>query len=318
MLLRRKLRGVPLFLATLCAAAPAFAQTAQTPAPATALSEALTAACRQSTADFAPYLTAENARAFRALPADQRAGLLQRFIQMDAIGRPLVSNDPTGRPVLRCQSAGITIQMRFGDARVQDNLAFITVEATIPGDTPSAPEKAPARRVQFGLVREGGQWKLLSVGLLLLDLPALARQWSLEDVSDREQAAIYALKDIARALGTYRRAFGKLPDSLARLGPAPKEGISEDAAGLIDGDLATGSKGGYNFRYRIVPPRPGETGTDEDGQDGFELAAAPTEYGKSGQKSFFLDSTGTLRGDDKKGAVATVTDPVIESRREPR
>jgi hypothetical protein len=42
------------------------------------------------------------------------------------------------------------------------------------------------------------------------------------------------------------------------------------------------------------------------------------EYGKSGRRSFFLDSSGTLRGDDKKGAVATVTDPVIESRREPR
>jgi hypothetical protein len=306
------------FLIAAFAAAPANGQSAQPATPATALSEALTAACRQSADEFGGYLTVENAGVFHALPATQRTALLQRFVQMDAIGRPLISNDTKGRPVLRCESAGITIQMRFGDARVQDNLAFITIEASIPGDTPGAPEKAPARNVQFGLVREGGRWKVLSVGLLLLDLTALSRQWSLEDVAAREQAAVYALRDIARALGTYRRAFGKLPDSLARLGPAPKEGISEDAAGLIDGDLATGSKGGYNYRYRIVPPHPGVTGTDEDGQDGFELAAAPIEYGKSGQRSFFLDSTGTLRGDDKKGAVATVTDPVIESRREPR
>jgi hypothetical protein len=318
MLVRRNLRGVILFLVIVWAAAPAHAQTTQSPAPAATLSEALTAACRQNAEEFAPYLTAENAAVFRELPANQRTGLMQRFVQMDAIGRPLISNDTKGRPVLRCESAGVTVLMRFGDARVQDNLAFIPIEASIPGDAPGAPEKAPARRVQFGLVREKGQWKLLSVGLLLLDLPALARQWSLEDVAAREQAAIYGLRDIARALGTYRRAFGKLPDSLARLGPAPKEGISEDAAGLIDAELAAGSKGGYNYRCRIVPPRPGATGTDEDGQDGFELAAAPVEYGKSGQRSFFLDSTGVLRGDDKKGAVATITDPVIESRREPR
>jgi hypothetical protein len=312
-------RGGALLILLAAIVLPAQAQTtAQTSAPAVALSAALAAACRQNGEELAKYLTAENAATFATLPPNQRAGLMERIVQLDAPGRALLANDLQGRPLFRCESAGVTMQMRFGDARMQENLAFLPVEATIPGDTPGAPDKSPVRRVQFGLVREGGQWKLLSVGLLLLDLPALSRQWSQEDVATREQAAITALRDLARALGTYRRAFGKLPPSLIQLGPAPKEGISEYAAGLIDAELAAGNKGGYTFRYRIVPPRPGVTATDEDGQDGFELAATPAQYGKSGLRSFFLDSSGTLRGDDKKGAVASVTDPVIETRREPR
>ncbi len=300
------------------AAGPAERAGGQTPtAPATALSEALAAACRQNADQLAPYLTAQNESLFRSLPAGQKAALMKRLVLLDAPGRPLLSNDTTGHPVLRCESAGVTVQMRFGDTRLEENLAFVPLEASIPPDKPGEEEKSPPRRVQIGMVREGGQWKLLSVGLLLLDLPALARQWSLEDLAAREEAAITALRDLARALSTYQRAFGKLPGSLAQLGPAPKGGISEDAAGLIDAELAAGSKGGYNFRYRIVPPRPGATGTDQDGQDGFELAATPLEYSKTGGRSFFLDSTGVLRGDEKKGAVATVTDPVIEARRPP-
>jgi hypothetical protein len=297
---------------------PLRAQTPSAPAPATALSQALTAACRQNAEDFAGFLTSESAGAFRTLPGNQKTALMERFVLLDAPGRPLISNDVKGRPVLRCESAGVTVLMRFGDARLQDNLAFVPLEASIPSDKPGEAEKTPTRRVQFGMVREGGQWKLLSVGLLLLDIPALSRQWSLEDAAAREEAAINALRDIARGITTYRNAFGKLPESLVQLGPAPKEGISEEAAAVIDAELAAGSKGGYTFRYRIVPPRPGATGSDTDAQDGFELAASPIEYGKTGERSFFLDSTGVLRGDDKKGAVATITDPVIEVRRPPR
>jgi hypothetical protein len=311
-------RSCALVLAACCAAAPLRAQTVSAPTPPVALSLALTAACRQNPEDFAGFLTAESAGVFRVLPGGQKNALMERFVLLDSPGRPLLSSDAKGRPVLRCESAGVTVLMRFGDTRLQDNLAFVPVEASVPGDKPGEPDKTLTRRVQFGLVRESGQWKLLSVGLLLLDLPALSRQWSLEDAVAREEAAINALRDIARGLTTYRNAFGKLPESLAQLGPAPKEGISEEAAGVIDAELAAGSKGGYTFRYRIVPPRPGATGTDTDSQDGFELAASPVEYGKTGERSFFLDSTGILRGDDKKGAVATVTDPVIDARRPPR
>ena len=119
-------------------------------------------------------------------------------------------------------------------------------------------------------------------------------------------AAIRTLLALADALRTYQRAFGNLPESLEQLGPAPKDAVSPDAAGLVDADVAAGKKGGYLFRYRILP---GGVGA------GFELAAVPVEYGTSGRRSFFLDASGKLHGADKQGVVATDTDPVVEPQK---
>jgi hypothetical protein len=103
---------------------------------------------------------------------------------------------------------------------------------------------------------------------------------------------------------TYHRAFGKLPESLAELGPAPKDQISPEQASLISAELSKGTTGGYEFRYRIVP--------DISGNDtAFELAATPKPYGNAGRRSFFLDATGKVHGEDKHGAVATAEDPFI-------
>ncbi len=255
------------------------------------------AACRQNEAQFAPYLTADNAAAFRELPASQRTALMKRFVLLDEPGRPLLSSDAQGRTVVRCETPGMTTEMRFGETRLRENLAFIPVEIPI--------ENAATRRIVFGMVREGG-WKLLSVGLLLLNLPELSRQWTTSEAEASESEAIAALRKLADAVASYRRAFGKLPETLAQLGPAPKEGISPEAAGLLDAELAASKKGGYLFRYRILPA------SGEGTAASFELAATPTEYGKMGRRSFFLDASGTLRGTDKQGAVATASDPRIE------
>ncbi len=284
------------------------AQEASAAGPAAALSEALGAACRQNEAQFARYLTADNAAAFRELTPGARTALMKRFVLLDEPGRPLLSSDAQGRTVLRCETPGITAELRFGETRLRENLAFIPVE--IPRQSEAA------RRVEFGMVREGGGWKLLSVGLLLLELPTLARQWALEretsEIEAGETSAIAALRKLAESIGTYRRAFGMFPETLAQLGPAPKEGISPDAAGLVDAKLAAGKRGGYVFRYRILPA------SGEGAEAGFELAATPAEYGKAGRRSFLLDAAGRLRGGDKQGAVATTTDPVIEQRGPPR
>jgi len=46
--------------------------------------------------------------------------------------------------------------------------------------------------------------------------------------------------------------------------------------------------------------------------DQFELTTVPSEYGKSGTQSFFLDQTGVLRGGDRNGAPASASDPPIQ------
>ena len=273
--------------------------------PEAALSEALSAACRQDAEAFANLLTLDNATAYRALPALQRKAFMKRFVLLEDPGRSLFSMSATDHRVVRCETPSISTEMRFGETRSRENLAFIPLEIPIPGE--------PSRSITFGLVREGGNWKLLSVGLILLDIPSMEKQWEQADLEAREDDAIAALRKLATALETYRRAYGKLPDALDALGPAPQGGISPEAAGLIDAELSAGNKGGYAIRYRIVPAG-GNLSEEEANQAAkFELAATPVEYGKTGQRSFILDSAGILRGTDKQGSVATSADPRIDS-----
>jgi hypothetical protein len=260
--------------------------------PAASLASALSAACRANEAEFENYLTADNASAFRALPADQRAAVLKRLALSEQTGKPLLSSDDHSHTVLRCTSPEGTAEFRFGDSRVRENLAFIPVAVNNGENT------------EFGLVRENGGWRLISLGLVLLDIPQLSKQWAASDLAAREDAAVSDLRSLDDAIQTYRRAFGKLPDSLAQLGPAPKNQISPDQADLVNDRLAAGSDGGYRFRYRIVP------GAQED-ETAFEVAAMPEDYGRTGLRSFFVDASGKIHGADKHGELATADDPVI-------
>jgi hypothetical protein len=273
-------------------AAPSQAQDSKDSEPAAALTAALSAACRANQETFAKYLTADNAVAFRALPEDQRAAFLKRLSQVDDAGKTLLSSDTRQHTVLRCETSAGSAEYRFGDTRVREPLAFIPV--TIPG----------SRASEFGLVRENGGWRLLSLGLLMLDIPQLSKQWAEQDLAAREDAVIRTLGGLAEAVETYRRAWGKLPESLAQMGPAPPNEISPEQASLVNEHLAAGSQGGYSYRYRIVP-------APNESEASFELAATPEEFGKNGRRSFFLDSKGKIHGADKHGTVASSADPLI-------
>jgi len=266
--------------------------------PSSALSAALGAACRENEAQFANYLTSDSAVAFRALPAEQRMALLKRFSLADGAGKTLVSSDDHNRPVLRCQAPEQTVEFRFGEVRSRDNLAFVPVTVVNSQET------------EFGLVRENGGWRLLSLGLVLLDVRQLSKQWGAQDLAAREDAAVANLRGLADAIQSYRRAFGKLPESLAQLGPAPKDEISPEQASLVNERLAAGSDGGYRFRYRIVPAANESDAT-------FELAATPDDYAKTGQRSFFLDGAGKIHGADKRGTVAAADDPLVAGEKSP-
>jgi hypothetical protein len=266
--------------------------------PVAALAAALGAACRGNQSQFANYLTADNASAFLSLPEEQRAAFLKRFSLSDSPGKTLLSSDPQKRTIFRCETPSGAIEYRFGDTRMHENLAFIPVAVL------------NSQQAEFGLVRENGGWRLLSLGLLLLDIPQLSKQWAEQDLAAHEDAALRTLEDLAEAIRTYRRAFGKLPESLALLGPAPKNEISPDQADLINAQLAAGSQGGYQFRYRIVPA-PAES------EARFELAATPEEYGKSGRRSFFLDTDGKVHSADKSGAVVGPEAPLLTGEKTP-
>ena len=269
--------------------------TIQDTGPAAALSDALAAACRGNQTQFANYLTTDNAMAFRGLPDEQRQELIKRFSLTDEPGQPLLSSDAKNHPVLMCGAPSRSVEFRFGDTRTHDNLAFIPV--TVVG----------GQRTQFGLVRENGNWRVLSLGLLLLDIPALSRQWESEEIADREDGVITTLQGLKEAIERYKRAFGKLPDSLAQLGPASPGEISPEQASLVGKDLAAGAAGGYHFRYRLVA-------TADPKSETFELIAIPDQYGKSGRRSFFVDGAGRIHAADKHGTAATSDDPALEAQ----
>lgn len=298
-----------LFATALSTGVPARAQDGQEKTATAALTAALVIACRQDEARFAAYLTRDTADAFGKLQPQQRLELMRRLILFSEPGKPLLSSDARGRAVVRCSSGGAAIEFRFDGERLGENFAFVAVDAV--ADPPQSTGGAP-RRVEFGLIREGGGWRIFSVGLLVLNLPELSRQWAEQDIEARERAAIQYLRLLADKIRVYERAFGRLPETLEQLGPSKDGQISTDAANLIEAEFAAGRIAGYVLRYRIVSPDTSKTTSTDELAPAFEIAAAPAEYGKTGRRSFFLDSTGVLRGADRQGAVATREDPRIE------
>jgi hypothetical protein len=271
-------------------------------APTAALRDALMAACSQSQNDFVHFLTARNNEAFARLAPAARVALMKRFVLLDEPGKPSVEVNPSGRPTVRCETPGGAAEIQIGGADTQDNLAFLPVELRDATDTTGN----NVQRVRMGLVREDGGWKVLSVGLLLLDLPALEVEWDTAEIAVNERAALDGLKKIGEALEAYRKAYSRFPDSLASLGPPLHGAASGDAAGLLDSDLANGMKNGYAFRYVILG------GSSSGAPAKFEVAATPLTYGRTGRQSFFCDAAGGLHAADRQGALATEKDPRAE------
>src|SRR5205823_14669095 len=137
--------------------------------PGSALSTALAAACSQNQAEFARFLTVRNRESFSRMTAAARVALMKRFVLLGEPGKATVSANPSGRPMVRCETPGATTEMQIGGADVRDNVAFLPLELHDVADS----NGASARQINMGLVREEGQWKLLSLGVLLLDLPEL-------------------------------------------------------------------------------------------------------------------------------------------------
>ena len=262
--------------------------------PVSALSGILAVACRQDTAKFPEYLTTNNATFYRQLTAEQQVAILRRLVLLDNPGRALLSARADGTSEIRCETSSTTRQIHLSKPRTDQNISFVPIDVK------------PDRQVDFGLVATKDGWKLISIGVLMLDFAQLQSQWDAQDLAAREEVATGALYKICAAIDTYRKAFQKLPDTLAQLGPAPKEGISPDAAGLLKEDLISGAVEGYSIRYQLLPS--GADGAEAQ----FELTATPTEYGKSGKRSFFMNASGKLRGADKTGAPATAADPLID------
>ena len=275
------------------------AQAASANGPSTALRDVLMAACSQSQNDFERFLTARNKESFSRMAPAARVAFMKRFVLLNQAGKPSATSNPSGRPIVRCDTPEGAAEIQIGGADTRDNLAYLPVNLRDATDTTDA----SAIQVTMGMVRENGDWKILSLGVVLLDLPSLELEWDSAEADKNEQTAVQSLKDIAEAVEAFRLKYARLPNSLSSLGPPLHGPASADAAGLLESDLAAGMRNGYSFRYVIV----GASGLGAPGK--FELAATPLTYGRTGHRSFFRDASGTLRSADHHGAVGSAGDP---------
>jgi hypothetical protein len=98
-----------------------------------------------------------------------------------------------------------------------------------------------------------------------------------------EMIAISALQMIANSEKTYKTGSKNGPYTLQELVDAKLFPLQEF------------DKYGYKYEITVMG-------------DQFEAVATPKEYGKTGKRSFFVDKSGVVRGDDHGGGPATVAD----------
>jgi len=281
--------------------------------PTAALRDVLQAACSQNAADFSRYLTARSKQSFERLTPAARVALMKRFVLLNVPGKPTATANPAGRPIVRCETPDVTTEMSIGGTDTRDNLAFLPMELRDVTDSTGA----NVHQITMGLVREDNQWRLLSIGVLLLDLPSLEVEWDAEEAEANEITALGNLRRLAEAVETYRRTYFRLPESLASLGPPPSRASAKNPqaktlaatrehAGLLDEEFAAGNKYGYEFRIIIAGAE--TLGTPAK----YQLSAIPSAYGRTGKRSFFRDTEGGWHGADHGGAVGSASDPLVQ------
>jgi hypothetical protein len=271
-------------------------------APSTALRDLLAAACAHDETRFEQFLTARNVESFSRLTSAARVELMKRFVLLDGAGKA-ASSANSGRPSIRCTTPDGAADIQLGGTDLRDNLALLPVDIRDASD-PNAPSGGDPHHVLMGLIRENSSWKILSVGMLFLDLPSLEVEWDQSAIGGNEQQALNDLKTIAAAIETYRTTYSRLPESLTKLGHAAK--TSADSAGLLDPELVGGQRNGYRFRMVIV----GATEIGAPAQ--YELSATPALYGRTGRLSFFRDARGKYHAADHQGAVGHSLDPGVD------
>ena len=267
--------------------------------PAAALRDALSAACLHDEVAFKKFLTARNTESFSRLTFAARTELMKRFVLLSDPGRPETTVNAVGRPIVSCETPYGTAEIQIGGPDTRDAVSFLPVDLREASD----PDTGAAHHILFGMVRENGEWRVLSIGLLLLDLPSLEVEWDRAEISTSEQQALASLNNVVAAIEKYRKTYSRLPESLEKLGTSKKGAHTPDAAGLLDVDLAAGKKNGYSFRYAIV-------GANDVGAPAqYELSATPSIYGRTGKISYFRDSSGVTHAGDHQGAIGNLNDP---------
>jgi type IV pilus assembly protein PilA len=145
--------------------------------------------------------------------------------------------------------------------------------------------------------------ELLIVVTIILIIAAIAIPNLMRSkIQANETAAVGALRTLGEGTLLYSNSYGGYPHALSDLGPASGgTNATSASADLIDSVLATGVKSGYKFSYTIVSADPSGNVVS------FSITATPVAPGSSGQRSFYLDQSGTIRGTNNGTADSSST-----------
>jgi hypothetical protein len=144
-----------------------------------------------------------------------------------------------------------------------------------------------------------------ALGILVVLLLACASYPTLSHwMIRRSDVAAPSLRALLASITQYELIYKTFPPTLSALCGAGSA-VNETHAGLIDPELASGTKGGYEYRYRAID-------TAQSGRfDAFTLSADPLAGLGAGQNHFFTDQTGVIRVEI--GRSATAGSPLLDS-----
>ena len=149
--------------------------------------------------------------------------------------------------------------------------------------------------------------ELLIVVAIILIIAAIAIPNLLRSrIAADEASAVGSLRTLNTAEITYNTTYPNVgfTCTLGNLGPNGSSSATSTAAGLIDGNLASGTKSGYSFSFF-------SGGCSGVPAASYSTYAQPVAVGTTGQRYFCSDASGVIQyGTTTISACGTSTNPI--------
>ena len=154
--------------------------------------------------------------------------------------------------------------------------------------------------------------ELLIVVAIILIIAAIAIPNLLRArMAAHESSAVGSLRTIVTSEFNYQQTYGIGYAPLTNLGSttpcAPATLATSAAACLVDSQLSSGTKSGYN----VTTPAPAAVGTSAAPNNTFTAVAVLTVIGQSGQRGFYSDQSGVI-GFTTDGTTPLATSPALQ------